>query len=93
MPAYFICEVTVTDPEAYEDYRHRVPPTIEKYGGRVLARAVTEPLEGMSEGTRMVVIEFADAGALKRWYEADDVRPLNAMRQSASHSRALMIEG
>jgi uncharacterized protein (DUF1330 family) len=91
MPAYFVCQVFVTDPEAYEDYRHRVPPTIEKYGGKALVRGFAEPLEGDDPQSRMVIIEFEDAAALKRWYESDEVRPLNAMRQKASRSRAVML--
>lgn len=91
MAAYFVCEVFVKDAEAYEDYRHRVPPTIEKYGGRALIRGFTEPLEGEGGQSRMVVIEFDDAEALRTWYNSDDVRPLNAMRQKAAKTRAVMI--
>jgi uncharacterized protein (DUF1330 family) len=93
MPAYFVCQVFVTDAEAYEDYRYRVPPTIEKYGGKALARGFTETLEGDDPQSRMVIIEFEDETALKRWYESDDVRPLNALRQKAARTRGLMVPG
>lgn len=91
MSAYFVCQVIVTDSEGYEDYRHRVPPTIEKYGGKALVRGFAKVLEGGADDTRMVIIEFEDIDALKRWYESDEVKPLNAMRQKVSQSHAVMI--
>jgi uncharacterized protein (DUF1330 family) len=91
MPAYVVIEVEVTDPAAYEDYRHRVPPTIERYGGRPLARGITEHLEGPGVETRMSIIEFADAEAAKQWYNSDEVRVLNAVRQKSSRSTAKIL--
>jgi uncharacterized protein (DUF1330 family) len=33
---YFLSEVDVTNPTAYDAYRTRVLPTVEKFGGRFL---------------------------------------------------------
>jgi uncharacterized protein (DUF1330 family) len=33
---YYLSEVDVTNPAAYEAYRTRVLPTVEKFGGRFL---------------------------------------------------------
>jgi uncharacterized protein (DUF1330 family) len=38
MPGYVVAEVDITDPAAYEEYRKRVPATVEKYGGKYLVR-------------------------------------------------------
>ena len=38
MAAYVIANVDVKDPVRYADYRKMVLPTIQKYGGRFLAR-------------------------------------------------------
>ena len=38
MPAYVIVNVHVTDPELYAEYAAGVPATIERFGGRYLAR-------------------------------------------------------
>jgi uncharacterized protein (DUF1330 family) len=35
---YFLSEVDVANPEAYEAYRTRVLPSVEKFGGRFLVR-------------------------------------------------------
>ncbi len=94
MTAYFIAEVTVTDPEGYDAYRVKVPPTIEKYGGRVVTRAAgVALLEGSQGPERLVIIEFDDLDALRRWYHAPEVQPLNALRQQVSKSRAIAFEG
>ena len=34
MAGYMIADVTVTDPEGFEEYRKLVSGTIEAYGGR-----------------------------------------------------------
>ena len=47
MAAYIIAEVTVTDPQGFEDYRQMVPATVAKYGGKFVVRGgAMEKLEG-----------------------------------------------
>jgi uncharacterized protein (DUF1330 family) len=47
MAAYVIANVTVQDPESFEEYRKQVPETIARYGGRYLVRGGQhEALEG-----------------------------------------------
>lgn len=50
-------------------------------------------LEGSDAPERLVIIEFDDMAALKRWYESDDVKPLNELRQQVARSRAIAFEG
>ncbi|MBS7697201.1 MULTISPECIES: DUF1330 domain-containing protein [unclassified Chelatococcus] len=91
MPAYVVIEVEVTDPAAYEEYRSQVPATIQKHGGKPLARRFTERLEGDSSFDRMSVIEFPDAATALTWFDSDEVRVLNAMRQKSARSSAKLI--
>ena len=47
MAAYLIAHLTVTDPEAFQDYRAAVPAVIQRFGGRYLLRGgAVETLEG-----------------------------------------------
>ena len=47
MAAYLIADITVQNPEVFAEYRKQVPATVEKYGGRYLARGgAHEALEG-----------------------------------------------
>jgi uncharacterized protein (DUF1330 family) len=93
MAAYIIAEVDVTDPDAYAGYRELVPPSLEKYGGRFLVRGGTaEALEG-AQPKRVVILEFDDAAAARRWYSSPEYTKAKAIRQSASKGRLLMVEG
>ena len=38
MPVYVVVDITIHDPETYDEYRTLAPPSIAKYGGRYLVR-------------------------------------------------------
>ena len=47
MAGYMIADVTVTDPDGFEEYRKLVSATIEAYGGRYVVRGgATETVGG-----------------------------------------------
>jgi uncharacterized protein (DUF1330 family) len=94
MSAYVVGEVEVTDPAAYDEYRKRVAPLVEKYGGRYLVRGgKVEPKEGGWNPSRFVVIEFPSLEQARKWYESDDYAPVLAIRTRASKSRLFIVEG
>jgi uncharacterized protein (DUF1330 family) len=94
MPAYLIANIRVTDPARFAEYREKVAPLIARFGGRYLIRggAVT-PVEGEPVLARVVVLEFADMAALRRFYHSEDYAPLIALRQSASTGDVALVEG
>jgi uncharacterized protein (DUF1330 family) len=94
MPAYFVAEIEITNPAGYEPYRARVPATIAQYGGRYLTRgAATELLEGGPEPKRIVILEFADVAAAKRWYNSTEYQKILAIRLANSTGRVFIVEG
>jgi len=94
MSAYVIATVTINDPARYTDYRTMVPPTLEKYGGRFIARGgAVETLEGDWKPGRMVIIEFADAAAARRWYDSPEYAPAKALRHATSEAKLVIVEG
>jgi len=94
MAAYVIAEVEVTDPSAYEEYRKLVPATIEKYGGKYLARGgATETKEGGWAPARLVILEFPSMAQARRWYDSPEYTPARAIRQRASKSKLIFAEG
>lgn len=94
MAAYLIANLEVTDPDAYQEYRARVPATIEAHGGRFLCRGgVVEVLEGDYDPKRVVVVEFPDMATLKRWYASEEYAPLIELRQSASRGNLYAVQG
>lgn len=94
MAAYLIADITVTDPDAYEAYKARVGETIAAYGGRYCVRGgVAEPLEGDWRPNRVVVLEFPDMDTLKAWYHSEAYAGPKAIRQGASVSRIVAVDG
>ena len=94
MPAYFVAEVEVTNPSGYEPYRALAGASIAQYGGRFVARGgKTELLEGGPEPQRVVIIEFADLAAAKRWYHSPEYQKALPVRLANSTGRAFIVEG
>jgi len=94
MPAYFVVELEITNSTAMEPYRAAVPATIAQYGGRYLTRGgATELIEGALEPKRIVILEFADTAAVKRWYHSPEYQKILPLRLANSTSRAFIVEG
>lgn len=94
MPAYVIAQLEVTDPDLFQEYREKVPATIEQHGGRYVVRGgEITPLEETPPKSRMVIIEFASVAAAKGWYESDEYAPLAKMRQRAANGPLLIVDG
>jgi len=94
MPAYFVVELEVTNAAAMEPYRAAVGATIDQYGGRFLVRAgATELVEGGPEPKRIVILEFADKAAFRRWYDSPEYQKILPARLDNSTARAFIAEG
>ena len=94
MSAYVIVEVDVTDSETFEEYRKLVPPTLEAFGGRYVARGgAVESLEGGWQPKRIVVIEFDDVASATAWHGSAAYAPARAMRDASARSRMIVVEG
>ena len=94
MPAYFVAEVEVTNPSGYEPYRALAAASIAQYGGRFVARGgKSELIEGSPEPQRVVIIEFTDVAAAKRWYNSPEYQRALPIRLANSKARAFIVEG
>jgi uncharacterized protein (DUF1330 family) len=95
MPAYVIASVTdARDAEKLARYREGNTAAVEKHGGRFIARGgELETLEGDWPAVRIVIMEFPDMAAARGWYETDDYAPLRELRQSASDTDIVLVEG
>jgi uncharacterized protein (DUF1330 family) len=92
--AYVVVEIQVNDPELYEQYKPIAANSIELYGGRYLARGgETELLEGDDSPGRMVILEFPDAAAARRWYRSAEYAEALKIRERASVGRLIVVEG
>ena len=94
MPAYFVAEVEVTNPEGYEPYRALAGASIAQYGGRFLVRGgKVEMIEGGPAPQRVVITEFADVEAARRWYNSPEYQAALPIRLANSRGRSFIVEG
>jgi uncharacterized protein (DUF1330 family) len=94
MPAYVIVETDVTDPEQYEQYKAASPGAIAAGGGRFLVRGgECAVLEGDWQPPRLVVLEFEDLEAAKRWYESEAYQEAKKLREGAASFRMIAVQG
>ena len=94
MPAYLIVETDITDPEQYEQYKAASPGAVEAGGGRFVVRGgELAVLEGDWQPKRLVVVEFPDLEAAKRFYDSPEYQAAKALREGAAHLNMVAVEG
>ena len=68
--------------------------SIAKDGGRYLVRgAKRDVLEGHWRPTRLVVLEFSNVDAAKRWYPFDEYNKAKPIRLQHSAGHLVLVEG
>jgi uncharacterized protein (DUF1330 family) len=94
MVAYVINDMEVTDPGLLEEYKKLSPATVAQYGGRFLARGgALEVLEGAWQPKRLVILEFPSLAQAKAWVNSAEYAPARRVRQQASRSNLVVVEG
>ena len=94
MPAYVIVQTDITDPERYEEYKAASPTAIAAGGGRFLVRGgELVVLEGDWQPSRLVVLEFEDLAAAKRWYDSEVYQEAKKLRKGAAHLNVVAVQG
>ena len=94
MPAYVIAETDVHDAEQYERYKAAAPETIAAYGGSYVARGgELAVLEGDWHPKRVVILQFEDLAAAKRWYESPEYAEVRKLREGAANMNLVAVEG
>jgi len=94
MKAYIIVDVTITNPTLYEDYKKLTPGSLVPFDGKFIVRGgATETLEGIWETGRVVVVEFPSMEKAKAWWSSAGYAPAKAIRQSASQTKMILVEG
>ena len=94
MAAYLIVDTQLTDPPAYEAYKLRAKPLVERFGGEYLARggAFTAMETDLWAPTRLVVIRFPTRDLAHAFYESaeyqTDVLPIG--RRSAKRTLVIL---
>jgi len=67
---------------------------VAAYGGRYLVRGgPTEVVEGDWQPHRVVVVEFDDLDAARRWYDSPEYTKARQIRQASATSSIILVEG
>jgi uncharacterized protein (DUF1330 family) len=94
MPAYVIIETDIEDAEQYDRYKAASPGAVAAGGGRFVARGgELAVLEGDWHPSRLVVLEFPNLEAAKRWYESETYQDAKKLREGAARLRMVAVEG
>jgi uncharacterized protein (DUF1330 family) len=94
MPAYVIVETDIHDPEQYERYKEASPGAIAAGGGRFVVRGgEVAVLEGDWQPKRLVVLEFEDLEAAKRFYTSPAYEEAKRLREGAANLNMVAVQG
>jgi uncharacterized protein (DUF1330 family) len=94
MAAYVIVEVSIHDPEAYEDYKKLTPAAVAAYDGKFVVRGgQAETLEGDWQPERLVVLEFPTVVRAKEWWNSEMYTQAKVIRQRASTTKMIVVQG
>ena len=94
MAAYVIVETDITDPEQYEQYKAASPAAIAAGGGRFIVRGgEVAVLEGDWQPPRLVLLEFDDLEAARRWYASEAYQKAKKLRDGAASFCAIAVQG
>lgn len=94
MPAYFVCTMTIQDPETYRRYTALTPAIVARHGGKFLTRGdLVTTHEGEKFDERLVLLEFPDRAAAEAWYADPDYQDASKFRRASSKGRMILQEG
>lgn len=98
MTAYVIAEVSPKKslPEhkkLIQKYSLAAAKTIRQFGGEMLAKSLSETLDGPEDKTMKVIITFPTSAQARTWYNSKEYQSLIALRDSAMICRFQLVEG
>ena len=94
MSAYVIVETDINDPEQYEQYKAASPGAVAAGGGRFVVRGgELAVLEGDWNPSRLVILEFPDLEAAKRFYDSPEYEEAKRLREGAASLNMVAVEG
>jgi len=95
MSVYLIVEAKeITNKQMYGEYIQKVPQTIERFGGKYLARGgQIEVLSGDWNPSRLIIVEFDSMDEFKSWWNSPQYRAIAALRERSAKTNAVVVKG
>ncbi|KQP43341.1 DUF1330 domain-containing protein [Pseudorhodoferax sp. Leaf274] len=92
--AFIIADVTVTNPQQYEDYKKWSSAAMQAHGAEVCVRGgKVEVLEGDWSPSRLVLLKFPSVEAARAFDASPEYGKARAARQGAAIMRMVVVEG
>ncbi|MFH1856088.1 MAG: DUF1330 domain-containing protein [Candidatus Omnitrophota bacterium] len=95
MSVYMIIEAKeVMDKTKYGEYIQKVPQTIEKFGGKYLARGgKITVVSGDWNPARLIIVEFNSVDKFQSWMNSPEYRMVAPLREQSAKVSAIVVEG
>ena len=91
--AYWIAQMDVNDPDAYESYKAANAIPFAEYGARFVVRGGAHEVKEGQSRARHVVLEFPSLEAAKACYASDAYQAAKALRSEAAEGDLVIVEG
>jgi uncharacterized protein (DUF1330 family) len=92
--AYILANVTVTNPEQYEEYRKLSTIAMKAHGAEVCIRGgKVDVLEGDWTPNRVVLLKFPSPEQARAFYDSPEYQAAKAARQGAAVMRMILVDG
>jgi len=91
---YWVGQININDPQAYQHYRAANAAAFEKYGARFLVRGGPQTIVEGGANPRTVVIEFKDFETALACYNSPEYAAAKALRETpVSSGNLVIVEG
>jgi len=90
---YLIAHIRVQDEEGMQKFRQIAGPTIAEYGGKVLVREPNPDVREGKDSGLALVIEFENIETTRKFYESEKYQAAKAIRELASDTDLILVEG
>jgi uncharacterized protein (DUF1330 family) len=96
-PTYVVIDITeVSNPEGFKAVTTSTaasPARLTALGGRYLIRSETTVALDGTPPKRFVLLAFDSKEKAQAWYDAPDIKEINAIRAKTTKSNAFIVEG
>src|SRR5882724_6933598 len=94
MSAYIIAQLSIQDRALYDRYAAAFFPTLQPFGGRLLAAdEAPEVMEGAWPRDKLVLIAFPDREAARAWAASPAYRAIAVDRLAGSEAVVVLVDG
>ena len=94
MPAYFILDMTVVDPDKLQEYGNRVLKLAQKHGGEFIVQSTNnEAIEGEWRPQILAIVRYPNRQAIHDLYDDPEYAPLKELRHAGTKTNAVIVDG